>query len=325
MKFLFSPYELKINSKYQGVFENQTRHGALLKIETKKGIGYADCHPWTEFGDVPLQKQLEMLSQDQFTPLTRQSLYFAEIDAEARERKINLLTDLPKLESHALLSGPHELTSEYLMGLHFLGYRHAKLKIRGNLKEIQERLNQLSQIEFWIRLDANGRTKESEITEFWKGLTPQARSMIEFIEDPCLFTAKSWTALKAIGVRIASDFEGQLEAKQPYDVVILKPAVQQCSPIHSRLKNEPLRFVFTSYLDHPLGQVSALWTAASLIASEARGIATGGFLSHLVYETTDFSERLMGKAPYLKLPTGSGFGFDDLLSGQTWQPISSSK
>ena len=66
------------------------REGALVNIDG----GYASIFPWPELGDQPLREQLESLRSDFLTPLTQQAIFFAKIDADARQKKTSLFKDL---------------------------------------------------------------------------------------------------------------------------------------------------------------------------------------------------------------------------------------
>ena len=77
----------------------------------------------------------------------------------------------------------------------------------------------------------------------------------------------------------------------------------------------------TSYLDHPLGQVAAAYVAAQLWAQFPDRLETCGLLSHLVYQTNEFSEQLCVKEAILIPPEGTGFGFEETLYNQDWRDL----
>ena len=62
------------------------RRGALIRVDG----GFADVHPWPELGDAPLDEQLALLARGETTPLTRASLHWARVDADARARGVSI-------------------------------------------------------------------------------------------------------------------------------------------------------------------------------------------------------------------------------------------
>jgi len=57
-----SPYELSPIAALGRLSADQPRRGALLRVVfADEVVGYADCHPWPELGDLPLSDQLACL------------------------------------------------------------------------------------------------------------------------------------------------------------------------------------------------------------------------------------------------------------------------
>src|SRR4051794_35404256 len=99
-EIFYAPYELKPKHSLNALTKMQVRRGFLLKIDG----GFADCHPWSEWGDAPLEKQLEALKCGQSTPLLERSFYFAQLDSAARLRGESLWMDLEIPPSHATVT-----------------------------------------------------------------------------------------------------------------------------------------------------------------------------------------------------------------------------
>jgi O-succinylbenzoate synthase len=149
---------------------------------------------------------------------------------------------------------------------------------------------------------------------------------LDFIEDPWVWNPQAWAELKSrFGVRLAGDRETQslgaseLEDAMKSGVVdlqVLKPAVQEWPGTKRRV-------VFTSYLDHPLGQMSAAYVAANTVADQniSAGVEVCGLLSHRAYEANPFSELLCVKGAFLKPAGGMGLGFDELLAKLSWEKL----
>ena len=94
---------------------------------------------------------------------------------------------------------------------------------------------------------------------------------------------------------------------------ILKPAREDCSDDYEKPP------VFTSSMDHPIGQLWAAYRAALFYKkNNTEDIPDCGLCTHSLYEKTDFSEQLGENSPYLKLPAGTGLGFDRLLDALPW-------
>lgn len=284
MKISYSPYELRFKLK------GAVRKGMLVRIEKDHSFGYADCHPWVECGDAPLESQIASLQSLAFTPLLERTFHFAKIDWIARRMNKSLFEDLPYVSGYVIVSKPNEC-------------RHTiqKLKIRpGDEKAFLQKASK----EIRWRLDFNGHFNEEQCEAF----LPQLKEFqIDYIEDPLPSRPGLWQSLqKKHGIPFAADFEQNNEAA----LVIEKPAARK--PV----ERDPRRKVVTSYLDHPIGQLSALFTAAS---SPQLRKEPGGFASHLVYESNAFSERLTVENGSLLPPGGPGFGFQDLLEKLPWK------
>ncbi|PYQ33811.1 MAG: hypothetical protein DMF57_08030, partial [Acidobacteria bacterium] len=92
----YSEYDLQPRRALSALAAPGPRRGALIRI----GGGFADIHPWPEFGDAPLDAQIATLARGQTTPLTRRSLEMAALDAQARDRGVSLFEGVSIPESH---------------------------------------------------------------------------------------------------------------------------------------------------------------------------------------------------------------------------------
>lgn len=296
-KITYSPYELK------GPRFN--RQGALLKVEFDQGlVGYADCHPWPELGDLPLKGQIESLFNGKTTPLTFQSLYFAALDAQARNDGVHLLNNLKIPDSHALLPNHADLNSAAVAIEE--GFSHFKIKAQHeDLSSIKPLFDLLLQHTCKLRIDFNNKLTFEQFQQWMPQLEKYA-SLIDFIEDPFPYDRVNWKSIKAQNIiTLACDFNPYY--KSSAHIYVLKPAVQS-----HHIKAE--RIVVTSYLDHPLGQSTAAFIAGQLQKTELCGL-----LSHRVYDPNPYSQQLSQKGPVFSPAPGTGFGFDDLLKAQKWK------
>lgn len=285
MKIRYSPYTLEGKPPFKN------RSGALLRVEANVGgFGYCDVHPWPELGDKPLSEQLSLLKKGIKTPLTERSLHFASIDAIARASNKNLFTDLVVPQSHWLFTSNKTPIPE--------NFSIVKIKADPsvNLKKTIESLPE----HLKLRIDFNNKHTFESFSKFIQTI-PEYWERIDFIEDPFPYNAEQW---KSMPVPLAGDFQ-----KEKGSIAIVKPAVED---IDAFLKCD--RVIVTTYLDHPLGQLAAAYTAAKFKKSEICGL-----LSHLVYEKNAFSDCLNHMGPNFIVPTeGAGFGFDDLLEEESW-------
>lgn len=265
------------------------REGALLEVDG----GYCDVHPWPELGDLPLFKQLNLLKEGTLTPLTKQSLEFARLDAAARKKGRGLLEGVTVPQSHFLIKKLDQDTINLVHQAFDEGFRTFKVKLGKDLpKEITliKPLLELPQTRW--RLDFNG----SLCQEFLNAdLNFDA---IEFCEDP---------GLDEFPLPVAWD----REEVSHYQYRIVKPAVDDWRSMRT---NKPL--IFTTYLGHPLGQVADAYVAGVFQCKEVCGL-----LSHRVYAPNAFSECLSWSGPEWRSPEGTGFGFDHLLEGLSWQSL----
>jgi O-succinylbenzoate synthase len=210
------------------------REGALIRLDG----GFADVHPWPELGDAPLDEQLVLLTRGEATQLTRASLHWAAVDAEARRRGVSLFEGLTIPLSHWSGNEPPA------------GFDTVKIK---GVQPVPEHVR--------IRIDFNGRLSPSEFVDIAAALP---RERIDFIEDPCPYDPALWRSLsERTGLRLALDrFEGVA------GVLVHKPA------LHASFPSFPGEIVVTSYMDHPVGQYFAACVAASNDVSPRCGLFT---------------------------------------------------
>jgi O-succinylbenzoate synthase len=286
MKILSSPYTLHGRVK---------RHGALLRVDYPDGkTGYADLHPWPELGDESLQEQLIKIKKGLLTQLTKRSLYFAKMDAEARANGVSLLAGRKIPLSHYLAHIGEPIPEE--------GWTTVKIKVKQN--QLDDLIKFLPHVHQKVRLDCNSKM-DLDCLEKLKPFF----NKIEFIEDPAPYHPKKWVeCLTKHDIRFAIDrLDKDILESIPSCINIYKPAVES-------YRSHP-HTVVTSYLGHPLGQVCAAYEA-SLLPKQL----LAGLQSHRVYQPNSFSEQLAATGPAFVAPPGTGFGFDELLEQLDWQP-----
>ncbi|MGA8165076.1 MAG: enolase C-terminal domain-like protein [Waddliaceae bacterium] len=305
MKIFYSLYSLEGKPSFTD------RSGALLRFVFDDGsMGYADCHPWVELGDLPLSEQLSCLRQGKWTPLTLQSKKHAQIDASGRVEHNNLFDGLHIPSSHWLLTTPIEEIPE--------GFSSVKIKVGRHSEEEIPTLRDLFQQlphSVKVRLDFNAKLSQKNFVAYLEKIL-QWKERIDFIEDPYPYDCRSWEETQhKLGVAFACDRQSEKHQGNTlsHRVSVVKPAVQDAGaffPTHD--------LVVTSYLDHPLGQLAAAYHAALMQKTFPGKVLPCGLLSHYAYQTNAFSEQMGRTESVLLPPKGTGFGFDDLLLQQQW-------
>ncbi len=288
--------------------QNLRRMGALLKIEWASArFGFSDVHPWPEFGDQPLELQLERLTQDALTPLLEVSLNFNRMDCEYRRLNRSAFLGLPLPTSHKLIVDLLTTTEADLHAWQAQGFTHLKVKLGQSLQLESGRLQQLMRASNFIwRLDMNGRLKATEFITWWCEFPKDLRVKIDFVEDP------------------VGDSELPLDGPWADDwrrlsnsvVEVIKPARQLHVPI---LQNK--RVVFTNSFEHSLGQACAIWTAAQHYRSQPHTQEVCGLGAPEHYKQNKFTQEWSCSGPILRPPPGAGFGFDSGLKELLWERL----
>jgi O-succinylbenzoate synthase len=300
------------------------RHGALIKVEFDQGdIGYADLHPWEEFGHPPLETHLTSLTSERPTHLASLALRHARTDAAARRAGLSLFEGLPEVRSHALFTDwttAPRATFEQCAGE---GYTEAKLKIGRDPGAEAKALNRLADLRLRWRLDVNASltTGGETIEAFLTKLFPSIRRNIKFLEDPFPYDVSTWSSFaKSESVPLAIDWE--LPSSPPpwpsAQILVIKPSSQDAFPLALAAAHAGMELVVTHSMDHPLGQSVALWTAMRLRQRHGELLRDGGLQAVGLYAPNQFSEQIQTCGPQTIPPPGTGFGFDELLAKLPW-------
>lgn len=301
------------------------REGALLRVRFEGDMtGYADLHPWPEFGHPPLGQQLESLGSDNPAALARIALRHARADAAARHAGISLFAGLPSVRSHALFTDWTETPRDAFARCAADGYAAAKLKVGLDPEGEAGALNKLSGLGIRWRLDANARFSAGGLAAWLGQLAPAAQANIEFLEDPCAYHPSQWADLSSrTGLELAADWEApRVEPPWPgAGIAVIKPASQDAFPLALAAAHAGMEIVVTHSMDHPLGRAAALWTAMRLRQRHGDLVRDGGLQGAGLYEQDAFSAAIAERGPEAVPPAGTGFGFDEILSGLKWEPL----
>jgi O-succinylbenzoate synthase len=317
------------------------RKGALLRVEFgDETIGYADLHPWEEFGHASLPEQFTSLTTEHPSPLATIALRHARTDAAARRAGLSLFVALPEVRSHALFTdwtdAPRRTFEECVVD----GYTAAKLKIGHDPERESVALNALAGLPLRWRLDANAQGRDERParpldsirtsgplvpTQFLAQLSVDIRRNIEFLEDPTPYNASAWSSLaERENIPLALDWELP-DTPPPWtgaQIVVIKPASQNALPLALTAAHAGLEIVVTHSMDHPLGQAVALWTAQRLRQRHGDLVRDGGLQATGLYQPDEFSAQIKTNGPATAPPLGTGFGFDEQLATLPWAKLS---
>ena len=318
------------------------RHGALLRVEfDDETIGYADLHPWEEFGHAPLADHLTSLGTDQPTPLANLALRHARTDAAARRAGLSLFDGLPEVRSHALFTDWTDAPRRAFEQCVAEGYAAAKLKIGHDPERESAALNALADLPLCWRLDANaslttggedaaatscsaavpgGESIDTALTN----LHPNLRPNIEFLEDPIPYAPAEWSSLsEREKIPLALDWEWPA-TPPPWpgaQILVIKPASQDAFSLALAAAHAGMQIVVTHSMDHPLGQSVALWTAMRLRQRHGDVVLDGGLQAIGLYAPDEFNKQICHRGPQTIPPPGTGFGFDQQLASLSWTPL----
>lgn len=323
-KIKFSEYYLKplfcLNTKSL----KKPRQGFLLNVEFKNiGSGYADLFAWPELGDLDATIQLNNLKDFKFSHQILKSLYFAYLDASYREKGLNIFKNLELPNNHYTVTSIHEITDLFIEEIIDNGFNLLKLKLGrdvfSNQNLLIETFKRIQRNNLKVRLDFNNSLCKETLIQFTK-LIDKFIDSINFIEDPYPFFYKDIIEFKnkipLLNFALdRMDSESLIDLNPCIDFIVLKPAIQNVLSIkmHSSI-------VITSYMDHPFGQLTALYEAAILRQIPSYKAMTCGLITHHLYELNEYSEALsINQTRLIPSMEGSGFGFDSLLKKENWK------
>lgn len=292
-------------------------HGALIRVD---GSGIGCVHPWTELGDASLGDELTALTVGSPLILGRVALECASVDGQARSKGESLFKDLSIADlpvSH-WSAGPNDAPKAVAAD----GFDVAKLKLGADIEAAAERTERWAACAGMkrLRLDFNAALSAERFVDFWESLSEIAQQKIQFIEDPTPFDLDQWQKLqRTTGAELAVDLRPGQAIDHWDGWLVLKPAVLMFNQQRHLIQaHDPAKIVFTSYMDHAIGQTWALYCASRF--AEVDNLA--GLLSHERFGADEpFFNQIHRHGGRVEPPSGSGLGFDDLLEGLPWKPL----
>ncbi len=307
------PYELFSPSGFNAR-ESSRRRGWLLRCQFSTDlVGYSDFHPLA-IKDDPERLLKDALSGNPGLQF-QQSLSLAHLDANARQANKSLLDGLTAPLSHALVRDVLLLKETHLKNFYDQGFRILKLKLGRDLKAEQEALSQLrtaiANLGLRLRLDFNASNSLATWSEWEMWLKTHLQDSIDFVEDPVPWDSELWSSSK-LPLALDLEWHQAQDAKKDFlNRIIWKPALGLGFD-----EKDSSRCVVTHIMDHPLGQLGAVyWALKNNIHS------IGGYLNGEQKDSLGFFEEMKSDGPQLKFPSGTGWGFNERLSALKWQSL----
>lgn len=332
MKVWFSKYKLYPKTELNRLMHRPVfRLGSMIKVELKPGVvGYADCCPIEQMGDHNIHMQLDSLKTNEPLPLIERSLQLAKKDAEARAHQKRLFLKEVPLKNHYLITQVLEFDFKKINQLIQQGYDCFKIKMGKELQlETDVLLNLCEELPepIQFRLDFNCCFKSAQqfedyLDKYWHKVSAR----IDLVEDPFKYDQAQWAKIKqCYKVPLAVDFAADpLKvdiSEASVESIVIKPAKQDSDKIIEKYKNTSIHFVFTHYMDYPLGQITALVEAQKHAHQLKDKVKTCGLQALDIYQDSDFSRAIKFNGPFIEAPKGVGIGFDDIIEEIEWSPV----
>lgn len=287
------------------------------------GYGVGCIHPWPEFGDPPLEDHLLSLQQGTPTPLARRALDCAALDGAAREAGVSLFQDLAIPASHYSWSFGHPTTPQIDR---LLRESWPALKAKGypnwgeTLRFLEACQRAAGSHDLRFRIDFNGCLDPVAFNKFIEFMPLKVYRALDFVEDPCPYDPDSWQAARSRwNIPLALD-KGWQSATLGFDSVVIKPARRDWRTVAALHPGKDL--VFTSAMDHPVGQMYAAYEAACALAELGPRVGLSGLCTQHLFATDAFLERVKSPGGLLQPDlVGGGLGFGDLIHKLPWRRL----
>lgn len=322
MKVWFSPYKLYPATHLNAQVNQGERAGALVKIQTEEGlVGYADFHRPKLLEDLNQFETLKELRSLVNKPDFARTLSLAERNAKGYQFKET------KIKNHFLITDVESFSYLDLLFYESNGFNRFKVKMGRSLRKQSLALKELcekSDSKTYFRLDFNASVAKEDFKIWIKKNSAWLCKKIDFIEDPVKYDPSYWRFLKQeYGLNIALDLEAdplKVDIDGSYSVVVVKPAVQDEQPILDKFKGSNIKLVWTHYMDHPLGQATAI--ASALKAKEQLGnnLLDCGLLGKEIYSDLDANTYIQQDGACIVNPKGEHLGFKKYLEDLKWFP-----
>ncbi len=327
MKISYYQYQLDPVVELNAVTNQKPRRGILIQVEWPGAvIGYADLHPWPEFGDGPLDEQLSDLRKGKISFQLEQSIWLAKRDALARKADVSLWELAPRLKNNFLITDVSKATDDVLDRAKQGGFSTIKMKAGRDFDQDMEFATKvLKSANFMLRIDFNCLAQWQYYEKYMSSLEKSLRARIDYVEDPFPYEFEIYKEARAFSrVAVDRDFSKinfDERNAPPVDQLILKPAHQDVDKFMVQAKKWMIPVTVTSYMDHPVGMVHAALVAADLKKKHDTLIGTIGCMHHHLYHKDIFQTAMTIAGPYIQRVGGKGIGFDFFFHQITWSQV----
>ncbi len=283
-------YTLRFKAAPNAVIPARAHEGALVRI----GGGFGCLQPWPGLGDLPLDRQLSILSKGGFTAMLERLRICCRLDEAARKLGRSEFVDFAIPPSHRYGEADDGVV---------------KVKCGPDVAAEAGRLRRFAASK--LRLDFNATLTPETFRDFVRQLDDGTVARIDFVEDPFEAPFHIWEKVqRSVPFALASDR------------VPVSAAVEIVKPTLHGMQRRRRRIVVTSNMDHPIGQLFAAREAAAYYTVHPEQREICGLAHHALLEPDPFIERMRCDAEHrLIFPGGTGFGFDDLLEALPWKRL----
>lgn len=324
----YSKYELNAAQKLGFLAEVDNRAGALFRFTWPDGkTGYADCMPWPELGDAPIDEQIEMLKKGRLSILMEQTMWLARRDADWRAQEVSAYKLFPRVKNHFLISDYSRTSDQEIYQAKAQGFTTFKIKLSENVEEEAKWVDRfIRTFTVPVRLDFNCKLSFPLVERFFEILSQGSRARVEFLEDPLPWNLQAWQDASKIFPLAADGVLSQIDLKAidyelPFKFIILKPARMDVARVTSLVDRFGVKMVVTHSMDHPVGEMHALLVAYELKKKYPNRILDCGCYPTRAYEANTFTSEIPKKGPYIDEVAGTGIGFNNILKELKWNRL----
>lgn len=299
MNFKWEVAKYNITFKDKLKSKKLSKAAYLLRCTNSSGaVGYAD---YSSVNLHLLKEALRHSLRGSEHAQAKQSIDFASKDLKADVDGEPVFSPQFSINNHYLISDIESFLFSDLDQLWFQGYRSLKIKIVEDMDLLINFFNKLSKktnYPFLLRLDFNASVDKNFAYLFLdrlQGTLKDSLLSVEFLEDPLPYNKTEWKLLKKrYNYPLAIDLEwnnfllnedllglkqegclskfSDLQRDLAFDVMVLKPAVQEVFGLVSCFLNQGMKFVLTHYMDHSLGRLHAIRCMDELISLYSKNV-----------------------------------------------------
>ena len=325
MKCWISPYKLYPQTHLNAQVNQGERAGALVKVEFDiDRVGYADFHQPELLAGLNQFDNLKTIRSSANSIEFRRSIEIAKRDAD----ESYLFDSNLKIRNHFLITDIESFSYLDFLFYESNGFNRFKVKMGRSLRKETNALKELvekSSANTYFRLDFNASVDKADFKLWIKKNSPWLLKKLDLIEDPVNYDPDYWRFLQTeYGIQVALDLEAdplQVKDDGSFSVVVVKPAVQNEEDIINKYKDSSVKFLWTHYMDHPLGQASAISSAFKAQQKLGTRLLDCGLLGANLYQDLDANKYIHANGPELSPINEPAWGFNSYLKELKWFPL----